>query len=278
MPSLVATLLIASLHTAGDPADGPTPAEIITKAKERQGGADLLKIEDFVATNVTVQLPDEHGNVNETSVDRRFAADGRLWTRIRESVTGGDYQEGFDGKKYWHYDASKGREIDITSNPEYAADRKKIGEEVDQMRLLLKVFLIRSLAEQLASIERLPDASKDGVQAYVLQGEGKLGEHGKEPMPAKITLWFAKQDCGHDGPQRYDLLGARIAREDGSPPDTLCFWFHSRTPQGIVLPGKVQMFRGDEKKPYLTLGFSEKETQRIKFNNGFAAGDFGPQK
>jgi hypothetical protein len=205
-------------------------------------------------------------------VERRFTDEGKIWTRVLESVSNSDREQGFDGKSYWLWDA-KLKRIDLTG-AEHQADRKKIEQDIDQMRLLMKVFFIRNLEPQLKNVQRLEDESREGLTSYVLEGDSTLTQGGKE-TPVKVRLWFLKSRDGKstEAPVPYDLLGVRVTRADGSPPDTLSFWNHEKTEQNVIMPGKIKIFRGSEKDPSTELAID-----RLSFNVKLEPAAFAPSR
>jgi hypothetical protein len=271
---LTLALSVLALGDTGAGAHPTTPAasEILAKAQERQGGDDLARELKNVEARLIVTLRDEKENANQLKVERRFSSEGKIWTRVIETVSNSDREQGYDGKSYWLWDANLKR-VDLTG-AEHQADRHKIEQDIDQMRLLMKVFFIKSLEPQLKNLQRLDDDSRDGILAYTIEGDSMLTQGGKD-TPVKVRLWFLKsRDVKEkDGPVPYDLLGVRVTRADGSPPDTLCFWNHEKTEQNVIMPGLIKIFHGDEKKPSTEIAFSD-----LRFNAKLSDSSFEPSR
>ena len=273
MTALLTLVLSAvALGDGGTSPTSPSATEILAKARERQGGDELARELKNVEARLFVTLRDEQGNANQLKVERRFSEEGKIWTRVLETVSNSDREQGYDGKNYWLWDA-KLKRVDLTG-AEHQADRRKIEQDIDQMHLLMKVFFIRNLEPQLKNVTRLEDDSRDGVLAYVIEGDSTLAQGGHE-TPIKVRLWFFKSRDGKqgDGPVPYDVLGVRITRSDGSPPDTLCFWNHEKTEQNVIMPGQIKIFHGSEKNPSTELAFSD-----LRFNVKLDPSAFTPSR
>jgi hypothetical protein len=272
MALLTLVLSAVALGDTGAQPTSPSPTEILAKARARQGGDELARELKNVEATLHLKVRDDKGNPNVLKVERRFSDDGKIWTRVIESASGTDREQGYDGKSYWLWDP-KLKRVELTG-AEHQADRRKMEQDIDQMRLLMKVFFIRNLEPQLKDVQRLQDESREGVTTYVLEGDSTITESGKE-TPVKVRLWFlkARESKDPDGPVPFDLMGVRITRTGGSPPDTLSFWNHEKTEQNVIMPGQIKIFRGDEKVPSTEIGFDQ-----LRFNVKLEPSAFEPSR
>ncbi|MFH0944616.1 MAG: hypothetical protein V2A76_05405 [Planctomycetota bacterium] len=218
---------------------------ILAQAAKAQQAGDLARDVRSVELSLYIQIRDKEGARIELDVERKFQLPNMLWTRIsNKDLSSSVQQTGFDGKVAWNLEEKRGKAI-LLEGPDYKQDRTEIQNDLESMRKLIDFFFLENLRKKLHDLERLPDSASesDDIRCWVVKARGDLDV--RSGGPATVTFWIEQES--------YRLLGARLVPDD--QPETseqFCFWHHAKTPQGMVLPGSVTIYRNGEEQ------FSEK--------------------
>ncbi|MBI4879166.1 MAG: hypothetical protein HY812_05835 [Planctomycetes bacterium] len=268
-------LLLASSLFSPQPAEDLDAAAILRRAAEVQKAGEVGgEVSDF-HVKLYLQVRDAERGKMEFDVERKYKAPDRIWTHVEEKVlSGAVYEEGYDGKAAWRYDRNSGKLVRY-EGPDFKTDRRKILQELDDMRQLLRFFFLERQIGELADLARLPDElnEKGDGQCHVVEGKGDLGEG--EGGEVRVRAWVE--------PETFVLQGVRIEYLE-QPGKSLCFRFshHRLTPQGLFLPGSVRVYRDGEEDWSERIALATEEGEdgedrnSIRFNVGLADDLFAP--
>lgn len=267
----ILTCLVLAPAARVQPADDLDARSILERAIAAQGAGRIAgDVVDFVARATLTNRDPEKGRIT-FDVECRFKDPDKVWTDVSEAALSGKrFQEGYDGRVAWYRDD---RGVRLYEGPDYRTDRDKMRQTARTMRNLLRFFFVQNLAQNLQDLERLGDDSvtgRDGVttHAYRIQGVGKRPD--ADAGQTRVTLWIEKQTSA--------LLGVRLTPEGGDGEEiTFCFWHHRKNPQGVLVPGSVKIYHGDEEHPSQVLAFRVVDGRNdIRFNAGLEDSLFSP--
>jgi hypothetical protein len=289
IPVLLSTAAVLFPRVQDDAVPGLDAASILKRAAKAQHGEELARKVTSVDLSLYLQVRDPDKGKLEFDVERRFQLPDMIWTRIADRQLSGTIQQtGFDGRQAWNHDERKKETIQL-EGPDFRKDREVIQDEVKTMRRLLDFFFLENLLPRLTDLERLPDESSPSgdLHSLVVRARGDLDggdvEDGGAGGPAEVTIWIEDDS--------YRLLGVRVVPrvvpsiESEDAPETseqFCFWSHRPTPQGVVVPGSVKIYRDDEPRPSEVIGLHTIEDDegrvlnKIIFNQKMSAEQFQP--
>ncbi len=231
-----------------------TADQIFSRAAAAQHAGDLAKNITSLEVKLLMSVNDRQKGRVSFDVERKFKLPDRLWTKSSEtSLTGVSIQDGYDGKVAWHHDEKDEKTV-LYTGPDYKGDRRRIQRDMRTMRRLIKFFFLENLRPQLSEMRRLADGadSSGDLRSFVIEANGNL-EEGDESK-AEIRVWIAQDD--------YRLLGVRLVTEENpDAPQQFCFWHHRNSPQGLWVPGSVQIYTNGEATPgqEIAIGVVENE-------------------
>jgi len=276
-------LSLPALGPQGDPQpvdQATTDARtILARAIEAQDPNDVASGLRDLTVDLQLTMRDPEKGTFTVDVEQTFEPPDHLWSRVREdALSGVVYEEGFDGTTAWHH----GKDGLISfEGPDFKVDRKRIKEQIERTQLLVRFFFLANLEGELKDLKKIRDdertigsgvASKT-VRAHVLEGRGVVDV--ANIGPARLLLWI-----DHD---THHLLGARLERDEApDEPMQFCFWFHRPNPQGVIVPGKIELYLRDESRPLLQIFMRAEEAGNdqivngIRFNTEPAASLFSP--
>jgi hypothetical protein len=233
---VLAFAIAAQGRPAGAPASGPLPLALHAKAN--------------------LQFETAEGHRISIDAERRFLApkDGprMVWTRAVSTFDKKETQMGFDGRKPWFWSKESG--VRWLTEPGTENDRANVEEDLETSELLARSFLLENLKSELKELRRLDDVARDGLTAWVVEGDAEVdrnevnGANGaKTKRKLKLRLYVEQKS--------HFVFGARVAVE-GETALQICFTQHEKS-NGVVVPGKIEIYRGDDPKPWQTLRVSE---------------------
>jgi len=243
-------LLERAADVQGWPACSPPQAP-------KEGEAFSLHVE------MLLEHRDDKGNDVQLEVERRFLEPSFLWTRLRDIFTGTETFEGFDGTAAWYRRKDR---TTLLEGPEFAEDRLRLVREIDETRLLGRLFFLKNLLREIQHLQRLSDEQRAGRAVAMIAGDGRHARSGEEPQLVALRLAVELQS--------HHLVEATITRPElQEPPLRLVFSQHFRGKDGVLHPGRIELFRGDEKKPSQTIYVG-----RIQFGSALKPADFAPPR
>ncbi len=272
---ICALLLLAASLSVPQPAEEPDAAAILKRAAEAQRAGDFAgEVLDF-HVKLYLQVRDPERGKMEFDVERKYKAPDRIWTLVREKAfSDAVYEEGYDGTGAWRYDR-KTEKLVRYEGPDFKTDRLKVLRELDDMRQLLRFFFLERQIENLKELKRLPDEPDEqgGGPSLVIEGQGDL-EEGEGGL-VRVRAWME--------PETFVLRGVRIEDLE-QPGKSLGFRFshHRQTPQGLYLPGAVQVYRNGEEEWSEKIALVTEEAEdgadqnSIRFNVGLTDEVFSP--
>ena len=272
-------LILALFFSAGllnHPAtDGLGAEAILEQAARAQRGAELAHQVTSVDLSLYLKIRDREKGRVEFQVERKFQLPDMIWTRITDTALSGTVQQtGYDGRQGWNHDEKKDQTI-LLEGPDFRKDLESLQNEMKTMRQLVDFFFLENLRPQLTDLERLPDQSSESgeLRSLVVRGRGELDL--RAGGPAQVTLWIDADS--------FRLLGVRLVPDQR--PETseqFCFWRHRPTPQGVVVPGSVKIYRNDEALPSEEIALHTLEGEdggllnKISFNQKMDGAQFRP--
>lgn len=242
--------------TAVKRAAAPLPTDvlaILAPAIEAQRGSEFESNLRDCSIRLNVETRDREKGTLNFELERLWArpelnAPDRMWTKVKDTFSGKEYEEGFDGENGWVHD-EKG--VVVYDGPNYRTDRAKIQDDLDLMHLFMQFFLLRNALPELRDAKCLPDAdlsvpkdvdSKEMESVPCERIEAKMTLSDVVGGESVVTLSFAKDS--------HLLRGIAIAplAADQSKSEVR-FDEHHSNPQGVIVPAYIALFRNGEKQP-----------------------------
>ncbi len=199
---------------------------------------------------VNLQFTTDRGDLLSVDAERKFLApkDGPalVWTRVVPTAKRDEETIlAFNGQRPWLWSkaaAGLGHGVRWLDEPGGEQDRKQLEDDLDTTALLTRSFLLRNLPTQWKEPRRLSDVSGFGVTAWVIEGKAEIERDGAKKS-VLLRLYVEQTKAW--------LMGARVLVE-GEPAQQICFTRHE-TVDGVVVPGKIEIYVADEPKPRQTL-------------------------
>lgn len=244
--------------------------------------------------HVTAQAED--GSQYKVEVERWYTrSPERLLTHRREANTGAGGTVCWDAGRAW-YRSDDGREVKVYSDrPDvFETDLDQLAEQLRLTRLLLDAVVLDALIPRLADVRtvgRQGILDPDGVAHELLMVAARAPDEAFGPAPG------APPPLPGDPPLLLDLgfgidagdgtlwsLAVRAPHRPDLAPLELVFAFHGTTPDGLLVPGNIKVFRAGEPAPVLQLAVHEDPDGHVALRIDppldealFAAPDAGPR-
>ncbi len=239
---------------------GPTASEILAEVVRRQGSDRLPESITDCQGKFDVILRKDQKRL-EAKLEETYQTDGavdRLWTSYTDAQTSERTIRGFDGKLAW---SRRGNEPPVKlEGRDFERDRKEIKDDIATLKLVLKIFSLRSGESTGSSVKwvRLADTQADGAPAFILERQ----ESGERPVKLSVDV------------SDYRLLAVELPPTDSDPRKqnfrlygTLASVTVAKaTVSGLSLPRQVKLFVDDAKKEE-----SDIWIQSLSVNTGVSA-------
>jgi hypothetical protein len=300
MKCLVVALFLGSA-IARVCADEPKPAEFPADVRsvlepaiaEQNAGAIATDLRDFYV-KLLVQTRDRDQGALSFEVERSWAPN-KLRTRVVESSTGKAFDEGYDGETFW---LENNEGVTIFAGPKWKGDRKRIGEEVALMEVMMRSFFLARALPTIENLEREADqtiAQPDPAEAdatvdvpcHVLKGRMTDLPEGLGTT-ADVTIFISAKEHRLERIRLDPVATNDPANSETDEPKPLAtelrFGNHLANSQGILVPSNVDVYRGTSREPWQELRLAGEDgpdggvLNSIRFNTGIDPTRFAPPK
>ncbi|MEW6746134.1 MAG: hypothetical protein AB1486_25625 [Planctomycetota bacterium] len=255
----------AGLQEAQAPPPDPVAAarQVLDAARRGQGGRQLGARITSMDAELLLKVRDEKGRQNVLEVHRQYRSDGLMVTDIKDETTGAVSREGTDGKIFWLADRHA---ITRYETAEFEDEKARILEQLELMGLLSRIVLVSGLTSELRDLRRLEDSSGMNLECRVVEGSATWPIAGKT-QEVTVRIWVQKETDF--------VLGVRLTPAEGKPLQ-ICFWFHERNEQEILVPGSIKVYEGKEGEDQVLK--AEMAISRILLNTPLPDTRFEPAK
>lgn len=250
-----------------------TAEAIVERAIESQGARDLRdRLEDFSLFAAVRASFD--GHETDTDIRQFYKAEQkfRMETKTSFSESESWQVKVYDGAQDLAWEQAEGR-VRLHRGRSGHQDKEKIKSNLTELKRLLRYFFLSNLPGPGVTFEKLEDAEKDGIRAFVI--ERRVSEEVRKKAAnvefAQIRLFIEKES--------YRLVGVEIPPEVTAERKRLNVCFDGRV-SNVLLNGKpaaeslwipkfIRVFENDRRQ-------SESQLLEVKINSGIEDEQFAP--